>query len=418
MKREEGNEMQNNIMVSVVCTTYNHEEFIKDAIDGILNQKTNFKFELIIHDDASTDGTAGIIREYADKYPEIIRPIFQTENQKQKGNNMWLLFILPRIQGKYIALCEGDDYWIDENKLQLQTDFMEGHPDYSMCMHNAVKVNYETGEKVWLNTFEEDGTYSQEDQIQVGLGSGFPAFASYFLRTHLWKDMPEFFWTGGVLDYPLRQYYASKGKTYYFKKPMSVYRFFTPGSYMRRIEESQLGYNNYTMKMIQFYEQLDDYLEKKFHHLFVRKIISDYFGFCLSIDCESGKRKAEENGLNQEIILQCYKYLSEDYLDEGVRRLIERTEHVFIYGASRAALNCSKQLEKHGVSFEGFVVSDGNLKCSMLEDKKVLYLSEVIAQYENPGFIFGVQPINLDAIEANMKKNKIDNYCIPYNITI
>ena len=127
----------NKIMVSVCCITYNQAEYIKYALDSFLIQKTNFKYEVIIHDDASTDGTAEIIKEYADKYPEIIKPIFQTENQYSKGVKRILNFTFKEAKGKYIALCEGDDYWINENKLQLQVEYMEKNPNCTLLFHNA-----------------------------------------------------------------------------------------------------------------------------------------------------------------------------------------------------------------------------------------------------------------------------------------
>ncbi len=122
-----------NPAVSVCCITYNHEKYIRDALEGFLMQQTNFSFEILIHDDASTDGTADIIREYEAKYPGIIKPIYQTENQYSKGIDISATFNFPRVQGKYIALCEGDDFWTDPHKLQIQYDFMESHPDYSLC---------------------------------------------------------------------------------------------------------------------------------------------------------------------------------------------------------------------------------------------------------------------------------------------
>jgi len=97
-------------------------------------QKTNFSFEVLIHDDCSTDGTTDIIREYAEKYPDIIKPLYEIENQYQNGkpagSSVWNI---PRAQGKYIAMCEGDDYWTDPFKLQKQVDFLESHPDYALC---------------------------------------------------------------------------------------------------------------------------------------------------------------------------------------------------------------------------------------------------------------------------------------------
>ena len=130
-------------LVSISCITYNHAPYIRECLEGFLMQKTNFPFEILIHDDASTDGTADIIREYEAKYPDIIKPIYQTENQYSKGvRRINELYNFSRAQGKYIALCEGDDFWTDPNKLQIQFDFMESHPDYSLCMHGRYNLDY------------------------------------------------------------------------------------------------------------------------------------------------------------------------------------------------------------------------------------------------------------------------------------
>ena len=123
-------------LVSISCITYNHAPYIRECLDGFMMQQTNFPFEVLIHDDASTDGTADIIREYAEKYPDIIKPLYEEENQWVKGRRGSAVFNFPRAQGKYIALCEGDDYWTDPLKLQKQVDFLESHPDYVMCSHH------------------------------------------------------------------------------------------------------------------------------------------------------------------------------------------------------------------------------------------------------------------------------------------
>jgi len=130
-----------NIIVSVICHTYNHENFIREAIDGIVLQKTNFDIEVIIHDDASTDKTREIIEEYRLKYPKLIKPIYQTENKFSQKLNISANFTYPVAKGKYIALCEGDDYWTDENKLQKQVDFLEQNTDYVICWTNFVNKN-------------------------------------------------------------------------------------------------------------------------------------------------------------------------------------------------------------------------------------------------------------------------------------
>lgn len=123
------------VMVTIRCAVYNHESFIRQCLDGFIMQQTNFRFEAIVHDDASTDGSADIIREYAAKYPDIIKPIYETENQYSKKDGTIIRIFNQHTRGKYVAICEGDDYWTDPLKLQKQVDFLENHPDYVVCVH-------------------------------------------------------------------------------------------------------------------------------------------------------------------------------------------------------------------------------------------------------------------------------------------
>lgn len=123
------------LKVTIQCTVYNHESFLRQCMDGFVMQKTNFRFEAIVHDDASTDGSAAIIREYAEKYPEIIKPIFEKENLYSKRDGSLRRVMYANTHGKYVAICEGDDYWTDPYKLQKQVDFLESHPGYVMCSH-------------------------------------------------------------------------------------------------------------------------------------------------------------------------------------------------------------------------------------------------------------------------------------------
>lgn len=134
---------KNDIMVSVCCITYNHKQFIGQAIDGFLSQKTNFKFEVMIGDDCSTDGTSDIIKAYADQYPGIIKLI---SGNKNVGAHENMRRVVKCCSGKYIALCDGDDYWTDPFKLQKQVDFLEQNASYVICCHytRVVDANYNT----------------------------------------------------------------------------------------------------------------------------------------------------------------------------------------------------------------------------------------------------------------------------------
>lgn len=131
------------ILVTIRCFTFNQKNFVRQALDGFVSQKTDFNFEAIVHDDASSDGTDEIIKEYAHKYPNIIKPILETENQWSKHDGSLRKIMRSHTRGKYIAICEGDDYWTDPCKLQKQIDFLEANPDYSMCFHNATE-HYES----------------------------------------------------------------------------------------------------------------------------------------------------------------------------------------------------------------------------------------------------------------------------------
>ena len=120
-------------LVSIVCNTYQHVNYIAEAINSFLMQETTFPVEILVHDDASTDGTADIVKRYAEEYPCLINPIYQKENQFSKGVKPFANFQFPRARGKYIAFCEGDDYWTDPHKLSKQVDFLEHFPDYVFC---------------------------------------------------------------------------------------------------------------------------------------------------------------------------------------------------------------------------------------------------------------------------------------------
>lgn len=147
-------------LVSVICDVYNHELYIKDCLEGFINQRTDFNYVVLVHDDASTDNTPLVLANYVKQYPNLFSPVFQNENKYSKGISIWKTFQFPRVKTKYVAFCEGDDYWSDSSKLQKQVDFLETHPDYSMCFHSA-KKQYECNTISWLRCENiEDRDYS------------------------------------------------------------------------------------------------------------------------------------------------------------------------------------------------------------------------------------------------------------------
>lgn len=128
-------------IVSICCITYNHEKYIKETLKSLVNQKTTFEYEIIVHDDASTDNTRNIIEEFRKKYPDLIKTIYQDTNQYSQKIRILYEHVIPNVNTNYLAFCEGDDYWVDKNKLQIQFDFLEQNLEYSSCFHGVVKVN-------------------------------------------------------------------------------------------------------------------------------------------------------------------------------------------------------------------------------------------------------------------------------------
>lgn len=211
------------VMVSICCITYNQQPYIRDALEGFLSQKTDFPWELLIHDDASTDGTAQIIREYADRYPDRIFPILQMVNQYSQGlTNISGTFNFPRARGRYIAMCEGDDYWTDPEKLEKQVAFMEAHPDCSLCFHSArVEVQGKAVTERQMRPYRGDRRIMPEEIIDKT--SGYPT-ASLLFRREMVEHLPDFYVQAPIADIPLQLMAAARGWAYYMDEPMCVYR--------------------------------------------------------------------------------------------------------------------------------------------------------------------------------------------------
>lgn len=218
-------------MVTICCITYNHRKYIQDALDGFLRQKTNFPFEIIVNDDASTDGTTEILKEYQRQYPDIVFPILHQENQYSKGyRGLAARNIFPIARGRYFAMCEGDDYWTDSLKLQKQVDFLEKHPGCSCCYH-PVRLTYANG----IRPDRTEGppvigevTFSSE----VIIGGRFIRMVALMFRADVFKNIPTWIFSSPNGDIPIQLICASKGAVGYLGgKPMATYRRGVEGSW-------------------------------------------------------------------------------------------------------------------------------------------------------------------------------------------
>ena len=213
--------------VSVICTAYNHEAYLREALESFVTQETDFPFEVLVNDDASTDGTAAILREYAEKYPALIRPFYQEKNLWSQGINIYDAVFYPAARGEYIAICEGDDCWSDPHKLQLQADYLDANPDCSACVHNTLGVvvgGTEPGRVLFPETGDRDIGF---ETVVKGMSHAFH-MSSIMARAALLRDPPPYrsvsYRHGGVLDYPLAIHLTLSGRVRFIDRVMSVYR--------------------------------------------------------------------------------------------------------------------------------------------------------------------------------------------------
>lgn len=237
------NKKQDDILVSIKCLTYNQEKYIAQCLEGFVMQKTDFRFEAVVHDDASTDGTASFIREYAEKYPDIIKPIYQTENQYSKKDGSLNRIVCSHLKGKYVAICEGDDYWTDPLKLQKQVDFMEANPDCGLC-YTKVHVRHFDGEEMVTGT-PVDGFYQLLNRNRISTLTVMMRndlmqkyYAEVQPHRHNWK----------MGDYPMWLWIALHSKIHFLEDVTATYR----------ISTESASHSTNVQKLIDFQESVYD----------------------------------------------------------------------------------------------------------------------------------------------------------------
>lgn len=266
---------QQEVLVSIRCLVYNHEPYLRQCLDGFVMQKTNFAFEAIVHDDASTDKSADIIKEYAEKYPDIIKPIFETENQysKRDGSIRRIMNDATSKTTKYIAFCEGDDYWTDPLKLQKQFDFMEANPDYSLCFHPAY-VKFENGiqERTLFGEWKETDYNGLDIIRQWTIPTASVFFRAKFYNKKYFEIANDRRFIYG--DIVLFEYMSTKGRIKCINEVMSVYRRNAGG--VTEKDKDELSKNE-----INHYKAISEHF--KVCRPYVNPIIASYYLNCGAI---------------------------------------------------------------------------------------------------------------------------------------
>lgn len=314
------------VKISVYCLAYNCVKFIDKSIKGMLSQNINVNYKIIIHDDASNDGTSCIIKKYADMYPEKIYAILQSENQYSKGVNIYDQYIAPNIEGDYIAICEGDDYWIDKHKLQLQYDYMEKHPECSLCTHTTQIHNLATNKKRNNNSWREIHTLTDTEvflQLKVHT-------SSYFIRKEC-KDWPgNRYWFG---DYLLLTWAFYRGQVVCLPKVMSIYHYNNPNGVLKSIYNERAEINRTEME--KYLNEFNVYTNYKYDGIIQKKYQGIDFRYLeRECDCIILHSSSKSECINAAKRIVSHTYYSECIHEKkGLRRLMVkyRYEGYYLY---------------------------------------------------------------------------------------
>ena len=268
------NRENTDLLVTIQCLTYNHEPYIRKCLEGFVMQKTNFRFEAIVHDDASTDGTTEIVREYSEKYPDIIKPFFETENQYSKHNGVIGKIIRENTHGKYVAMCEGDDYWIDPLKLQKQVDILENNPDIALCCGgyickqegeaDSIKLFTRNGEKYFRFSLEDWGKVWYTKTLTVLMRrEACLSFYQHVSEYHYGRDIH--------LIYNLLKW----GDGIYITECLGVYNIHSTGI-CSMVPKAQNALNSYNCYKELFELHHDNFLRKKYISFLMLRMIYEH----------------------------------------------------------------------------------------------------------------------------------------------
>lgn len=415
----------NDITVSIACLAYNHEKYIRQAIESFLAQKTQYSYEIVINDDASTDGTSEIIKEYEEKYPQKVRGIFHKENQYKEKESFIIRDLYKECKGKYIAFCECDDFWLDNRKLQMQIEYLESHPECIMTTHNAIVIDCRTQKVFSLNPYERDGFLEPKDIILQQKGN-LPTASLVFRKEATLLD--DFFLESGVGDWPIQLYAMTKGKLYYFDRIMSAYRHNHEGSWSNETFGKREKQCIHSIRMIQFLIKYNVYTNFKYNNYIVGRmqgylssIIWLYRDMPIRIGIQHFKElDKKENYIYskyfKEVIKEYQQVFDIDYYDEKLYKFVNEYENIIVWGIGNYGLVIARRMKKANLAYKGFVISDKEIENLRFFGKPVWNLNKIPFEKQNTGIIIAIDPKKWHDLESILKKEGVNNYYCPFLI--
>lgn len=414
--------------LAIYCLTYNHIEYIRNALEGFVNQKTNFEYIAVIIDDASDDGTTEVIKEYQRLFPNMFHLLIAKSNTYANDNRIELFKSIKAeyFKSKYISFCEGDDYWVDDNKLQKQFDYLEMHKDCSLYVHNAIEIDCANNtERVMLEGIDT-GILSMENIILQPYGI-YPSASMTFRKEFFVPD--GFFAECVVGDWPIQIKAAYSGYVYYSNECMSKYRYMHKNSWSSNIYLDLKKRYIHFSRIVYFLNQFDEYSNYNYSEVIHRKVKSLFR--CVADETDSAEEAVEilKSGRNEisdkySLFLdECIRFFEKKkngkYVDERLMRFVSCYKKIYIMGTGNYAGKLRLELEKTKIEIGGHVVSDNQEKRESFMGLNVFYLKD-IKQEENVAVLVGIDTFNgdRDEIEKSLAENKIENVYYPFDINL
>lgn len=408
--------MKERVDISIFCVTYNHKKYIRDALNGFLAQKTNYSFQIAIFDDASNDGTSEILLEYKRKYPDKIRLVISPVNTYRLPNRDAIFDNWKRqnLLGRYIAICEGDDYWIDDKKLQIQVDFMEKHKECVMTAHGSIVQDFNNGELYKRNVYGEN-KYLLPQEIIMQPNGNLPT-ASLIVRRDVFFR-PDIFPKCSVGDVPMQLFALTKGKIYYFERIMSVYRFMHQGSWTSNYSKDIKNAALHNIDFIVFMSKYNEYTNYEYN-LYIKKGIKKYANATLGalVNCQDAYERKEIISTIQNTDLDIFKELMKIYNNyfynnsfSGIEiKTIQQYKYVYIMGKGKYSKVIQKCFFNNELIFNGFLVTekeDMDIDTYALKDYPYDKTTTLV--------VVGIDQKNEDDIKKSLNKYGFDNVLCP-----
>lgn len=410
--------MSDDILLTVWCLTYNHKKYVRQALQGIVSQKTGFKFNVYIFDDASTDGTSDIVREFAQKYDNVTAVIPKKNSHEKKHRRRFKNWLEKKyLVGKYVAWCELDDFWIDNNKLQIQVGFMEQHPEYSLTVHNAIRLNEQTGETIMLNCYGDSDREISASEL-IARKNGNVASCSMVFRKDAWfYDKDSIFGKCGIGDMPHQLNAILHGKVYYFSRIMSLYHYRASGAWTNMMANDVNLWINHCLNMMEFYSKYNlltcgNYQDgcidaiHRYYRWLSNRINKDNIETVLN-----HYKDTPQYGLVKRSVGRYCIVSDDDCLPEEIYEFINRNSLIFIYGIGEYGTKIGNKLKGRGIDFSGFIQT---VKTSDVCCGKQVYGLDQMDNIEDYGIIIGVGDSYRNELSVILENKGIKNIYSPF----